>query len=139
MLKKAIDIAINAHAGQIDKAGQPYIRHLFRVMEKGKTEVEQICGLLHDLVEDTNWTFEKLKEEGFSDEIIEILHCVTKQHNENYSSFIERISKNKVATIVKLNDLEDNMNITRLKEIKETDCERLNKYLKAYHFLLKWK
>jgi hypothetical protein len=136
MLEKAIQIAIEAHLGQTDKAGAPYLLHLIRVMNAGQTEDERICGILHDLVEDTPWTFEALRREGFSEEVIRALVCVTKQPNETYTHFIERIKKNSLATKVKLNDLRDNMDITRLTFITEEDTQRLNKYLKAYHSLL---
>jgi len=136
MLEKAIQIAIEAHQGQTDKAEAPYILHLIRVMNAGQTDNEKICGILHDLVEDTKWTFEDLKKEGFSEEIINALECVTKQPNESYSQFIERIKKNPLAVKVKINDLKDNMDITRLTFITEDDTQRLNKYLKAYHYLL---
>ena len=135
MLEKAIQIAIEAHQGQTDKAGAPYLLHLIRVMNTGQTEDERICGILHDLVEDTPWTFEALRREGFSEEVIRALVCVTKQPNEPYTHFIERIKKNSLATKVKLNDLRDNMDITRLTFITEEDTQRLNKYLKAYHSL----
>lgn len=79
--------------------------------------MEKICGLLHDLIEDTDWTFQDLKKEGFSDEIIKALDCLTKRKDENYTDFIERISKNPLAIKVKINDLEDNMNITRLEKL----------------------
>ena len=136
MLEKAIQIALEAHKGQTDKAGAPYLLHLIRVMNAGQTENEKICGILHDLVEDTPWTFEDLRREGFSEEVIRALVCVTKQPNEPYTHFIERIKKNSLATKVKLNDLRDNMDITRLTFITEEDTQRLNKYLKAYHSLL---
>ena len=136
MLEKAIQIALEAHKGQTDKAGAPYLLHLIRVMNAGQTEDEKICGILHDLVEDTPWTFEALRREGFSEEVIRALVCVTKQPNEPYTHFIERIKKNSLATKVKLNDLRDNMDITRLTFITEEDTQRLNKYLKAYHSLL---
>jgi len=132
-IEKAIQIAINAHKGQKDKSGAPYILHLIRVMEKGKNETEKICGILHDLVEDTNWSFEELKKEGFSEEIIEVLKLITKESdNEDYGHFIQRVMKNKTAVSVKLNDLRDNMDITRFKELNDGDMKRLNKYLKAY-------
>ena len=105
-------------------------------MNAGQTKNEKICGILHDLVEDTPWTFEALRKEGFSEEVISALVCVTKQPNETYTHFIERIKKNSLATKVKLNDLRDNMDITRLTFITEEDTQRLNKYLKAYHSLL---
>ena len=136
MLEKAIQIAIEAHQGQTDRAGASYILHLIRVMNAGQTKNEKICGILHDLVEDTPWTFEALRKEGFSEEVISTLVCVTKQPNEPYTQFIERIKKNSLAVKVKLNDLKDNMDITRLTFITEEDTQRLNKYLKAYHSLL---
>ena len=135
MLIKAIQIAVSAHKEQVDKSGQPYILHLIRVMDAGETEQEKICGVLHDLVEDTDWTFEKLENEGFSEKIISALKCVTKQENEAYNVFINRIKANPLAIKVKLNDLRDNMDITRLVYITEKDTERLNKYLKAYQEL----
>ena len=135
MLVKAIQIAVSAHKEQVDKSGQPYILHLIRVMDAGETEQEKICGVLHDLVEDTDWTFEKLEKEGFSEEIISALKCVTKQENEAYDVFISRIKENPLAIKVKLNDLRDNMDITRLVHITKKDRERLNKYLKAYQEL----
>lgn len=137
MLQKALQIITEAHKNQTDKAGQPYIFHLLRVSEKGQTETEKNCGLLHDLIEDTEWTFEDLKQEGFSDEIIRVLECVTKRENENYTDFIKRIAENPTAIKVKLNDLEDNLNIKRLSFLTEKDTERLNKYLTAHHFLTK--
>lgn len=136
-LQKAIEIAITAHQKQTDKSGAPYILHVIRVMNSGKTEVEKICGVLHDIVEDTPWTFEMLQQEGFSEEIINVLKCVTKESDqEDYDHFIDRILTNKTAIAVKLNDLRDNMDITRLPQITEQDRKRLNKYLKAYRRLM---
>lgn len=139
-LEKAIEIAIKAHKGQIDKNGAPYILHLIRVMQNGKNEIEKICGVLHDLVEDTNWTFKELEKEGFSKEIIEVLKLVTKESdNEDYDNFIQRVMKNKTAISVKLNDLRDNMDITRINKLTNSDLKRLNKYLKAYRLLMEQK
>jgi len=137
-LAKAIEIAVSAHKGQIDKAGAEYVLHPLRVMERGKTEIEKICGVLHDVVEDSNWTFDMLEKEGFSEEVIKVLRCVTKQsEEEKYEDFIERIIQNPVAVQVKINDLLDNLDITRLPELNEKDLNRLNKYLKAYWRLRK--
>lgn len=135
-LVKAILIAVKAHEGQKDKAGVPYNTHVLRVMEKGQTEVEKICGVLHDVVEDTHWTFEDLEKEGFSAEILHILDCLTHRNNESYADYIERVSKNKVAIRIKINDLTDNMDIRRLTEITENDVRRLRKYLKTYQKLV---
>ncbi|WP_120489240.1 phosphohydrolase [Bergeyella cardium] len=135
MLEKARQIAINAHSGQVDKGSSPYILHLIRVMNAGTTTEEKICGMLHDLVEDTDWTFEQLRNEGFDERIIEALKCLTKNEGEGYDSFIQRVITNSIAIKVKLNDLQDNMDIRRLSEITEKDRERLNKYLRAYKYL----
>lgn len=132
-LQRAIEIATEAHQGQFDKAGRDYIGHPLRVMEMGKTEEEKIVGVLHDVIEDTDWTFEKLAEEGFSDEVIAALKCVTKtSENENYDDFIDRVKKNPLAVAVKINDLTDNMDIRRLPYLSDKDVKRLKKYLKAY-------
>ena len=132
-LQRAIEIATQAHQGQFDKSGKDYIGHPLRVMEMGRTEDEKIVGVLHDVVEDTDWTFEALAEEGFSKEVIDALRCVTKlSDNENYDDFIERVKKNPLAVAVKINDLTDNMDIRRLPYLSDKDVKRLKKYLKAY-------
>ena len=137
MLHKAIQIATEAHKGQLDKSGKDYIGHPLRVMEMGKTEEEKIVGVLHDVAEDTSWTFEALEAEGFSPEIIAALRCVTKlSENENYDDFIERVKKNPLAVAVKINDLSDNMDIRRLPYLSDKDVKRLKKYLKAYKKLI---
>ena len=132
-LERAIEIATEAHRGQFDKAGNDYIGHPLRVMVAGKTTEEKIVGVLHDVVEDTDWTFERLAAEGFSVEIIEALRCVTKlSENEPYDKFIARVKENSLAVAVKLNDLTDNMDIRRLPYISDKDVKRLKRYLKAY-------
>lgn len=132
-LERAIQIATEAHKGQLDKSGRDYIGHPLRVMAMGKTEDEKIVGVLHDVIEDTDWTFEMLEAEGFSREVIEALRCVTKlAENENYDDFIERVRKNPLAVAVKINDLTDNMDIRRLPYLSDKDVKRLKKYLKAY-------
>lgn len=132
-IEKAIEIAVAAHKGQKDKSGADYISHPLRVMERGKSEIEKICGVLHDVLEDSKWTFEMLENEGFSDEVISVLRCVTKEsEEEDYEIFINRIAQNPIAVEVKINDLLDNMDITRFKSLNEQDLKRLNKYLKAF-------
>ena len=136
-LQRAIEIATEAHKGQYDKAGNDYIGHPLRVMEMGTTENEKIVGVLHDVVEDTDWTFEALAAEGFSEDVIAALRCVTKlSENENYDDFIERVKKNPLAVAVKINDLSDNMDIRRLPYLSDKDIKRLKKYLKAYKRLI---
>ncbi|MDR1963526.1 MAG: hypothetical protein LBQ50_07085 [Planctomycetaceae bacterium] len=132
-LARAIEIAVAAHKGQKDKSGADYILHPLRVMQRGRTETEKICGVLHDMIEDTDWTFEAIEKEGFAKEIIDVLCCVTKEsENEDYEHFIDRITKNPVAVQVKINDLLDNLDLTRFDQINEWDLKRYNKYLKAY-------
>ena len=133
LLQKAIDIATNAHKEQVDKAGAPYIEHPLRVMEAGATIDEKILGVLHDVVEDSYWTFDALSAEGFPPHIIAALRCITKlSPEEPYDKFIARVKKNPLATAVKLNDLKDNMDITRLPYLSDKDVKRLKRYLKAY-------
>lgn len=132
-LERAIEIATEAHRGQFDKAGNDYIGHPLRVMAAGKTTEEKIVGVLHDVVEDTDWTFERLATEGFSKDVIDALRCVTKlSENEPYNKLIARVKTNQLAVAVKLNDLSDNMDIRRLPYLSDKDIKRLKKYLKAY-------
>ena len=138
LLSKAINLAMQAHAGQVDKAGMPYIGHVMRVMQAGKTIDEKIVGVLHDIVEDTTWTFDALLAEGFPVHIIDALRCVTKlSDDEPYEAFINRVKTNPLAVAVKINDLTDNMDIRRLQTLTDADVQRLRKYLKAYQSLVK--
>ena len=138
LLSKAINIAMQAHAGQVDKAGMPYIGHVMRVMQAGKTIDEKIVGVLHDVVEDTTWTFDALLAEGFPVHIVDALRCVTKlSDDEPYESFINRVKTNPLAVVVKINGLTDNMDIRRLQALTDADVQRLRKYLKAYQSLVK--
>ncbi len=122
ILSKAIEIAIEAHKGQIDKSGMPYIGHVMWVMQAGKTEDEKIAGVLHDLIEDTPWTFEQLLQQGFPERIVDALRCLSKlTENEDYDAFIERIKANPLAVAVKINDLTDNMDVRRYTELTEWD------------------
>ena len=136
ILDRAKAIATSAHEGQVDKAGKPYIKHPMRVMNMGKTVEEKIAGVLHDVVEDSDWTFEMLEKEGIPKDVMDALRCVTKlSEDEDYDHFIERVKTNPLAVKVKINDLKDNMDITRLGEVTEKDLARLNKYIRAYRQL----
>ena len=137
-LNRAIEIATKAHENATDKYGAPYINHVTRVMNMGQTDNEKIVGVLHDVIEDTNWTFEDLEKEGFSKEVIDALKCVTKtSEDEDYAEFIIRVKINPLAVKVKLNDLRDNLDIKRMPEVLESDLKRLNKYLRAFNELIK--
>ncbi len=135
ILEKAILIAAQAHQGQIDKAGAPYILHPLRVMLKLNSETEMITGVLHDVIEDTPWTLENLRQEGFPDEILEALDYLTRREGEDYQDFIKRVAGNPLARKVKLADLEDNLNILRFETITEKDKARLTRYREAWKIL----
>ncbi|MCS6824077.1 MAG: hypothetical protein NZ529_07245 [Cytophagaceae bacterium] len=134
-LERAIEIAVSAHKGQTDKAGNPYILHALQVMLKGCTEKEKIVGVLHDVIEDTTWTLDTLRQEGFSDEIIQAIDALTRRKGEDYETFLSRTMQNDLAIRVKRYDLESNMDLTRLSQLTEHDIPRMNKYLNAYHKL----
>lgn len=135
LLEKAFQIAIDAHKGQTDKAGAPYISHPIRVSNRCSTDDERIVALLHDTIEDTEVTAEYLLMEGFPRNIVDAILSVTRNEDENYEDFIKRSRLNPIGRQVKLHDLEDNMDITRLNELTEKDLYRLNKYIKAYKYL----
>jgi len=138
MVNTASKIIEIAFEGKVDKAGMPYINHLWRVSEKarnylwGNKELE-VVAILHDLLEDCpEWTKDKLLEE-FPNSVVKAVECLTHLDNESYEEYINRVLTNEMAIIVKQFDLEDNLDITRLKVLNEQDLKRLNKYLKAYH------
>ncbi len=131
MLNKAIQIATEAHKDQFDKAGKPYILHPLRVMLHCENEAEQICAILHDVVEDSDVTFDDLRSHGFSEEIISALDCLTKRDGESYNDFISRVLANELASRVKLADLRDNMDLTRIAHPNDQDFARIEKYRKA--------
>mgnify|MGYP001635080668 FL=1 len=135
LLEKALQIAVKAHSGQIDKAGSAYIFHPIRVSNRCSTDDERIVALLHDTIEDTEVTAEYLLMEGFPRNIVDAILSVTRNEDESYDDFIKRSRLNPIGRQVKLHDLEDNMDITRLNELTEKDIYRLNKYIKAYKYL----
>ncbi len=134
-LERAIEIAAEAHRGQHDKAGNDYIGHPLRVMAAGRTTEEMIVGVLHDVVEDSDWTLEGLAAEGFAPGVIAALRCLTHDPKVPYDLYIDRIKGNPLAVAVKLNDLTDNMDIRRLPYLSDMDIERLKRYLRAYRRL----
>jgi (p)ppGpp synthase/HD superfamily hydrolase len=150
-LEKAIKIAVEAHTGQVDKGGNPYILHPLRLMLSLDTEKERIVGVLHDVVEDCEgWSWERLKEQGCSDKIIEALKSVSKtleeekqfkemddpdEKMEHYLQFIQRAKTNKIGRNVKAADIRDNLDISRIDDITERDINRLNRYKKALSIL----
>lgn len=136
-LEDAISIAALAHKGQTDKAGACYILHPLRMMMQMKSEAAMMVAVLHDVVEDTDWTIEKLREHGFSEAVLEALECVTRREGKSLEEFLERAARNIIAREVEIADLEDNMNILRLSEVRPKDLERLEKYHKSWRLLTK--
>lgn len=138
MLEKAIAIAVEAHRGQIDKAGKPYILHPMRVMLAGTSENEMICGILHDVVEDTPVSIEMLTAEGFSDTVLDALQLLTHDRSVPYEEYIQLITGNPLAIQVKLYDLHDNLNRERLGILTLEDEYRMQKYKKSQEYLLRF-
>jgi hypothetical protein len=131
-LEDAIALAVEAHKGQRDKAGQTYILHPQRVMLRLDTEHERMAAILHDVVEDTPYTLERLRELGYPEEVLGALDCLTRRTGESYEAFIERVLPHPLARRVKLADLEDNMDVKRLPTVGPKETERLARYRAAW-------
>ena len=131
----ALKIATENHAGQLDKSGEPYIGHPIRVASRCTDLKTKIVALLHDTIEDTNVTPDYLFENGFPEEIVNAVLSVSKHDGEPYEEYIKRASENPLGRLVKIADLEDNMDIRRLKQIGEKDVKRLIKYLRSWRYL----
>jgi len=127
-LNRAIEIAVLAHTGQTDKAGEPYILHPLRVMLRMQTEEERITAVLHDVVEDSEWTLDGLKREGFSEAIINALDALTKRDGEDRILAARRAARNPLARLVKLADNADNSDLSRIANPSPKDFERLDQY-----------
>lgn len=132
LIELALEIALEAHKGQVDKAGECYVLHPLRLMNKMNNDYERVVALLHDVLEDSFYSPEKLQEKGIPTEVIEAVLCLTKKNGESYEKFILRAKSNKLARAVKKVDLEDNINILRLKELTQIDLDRLRKYHNAW-------
>lgn len=150
-LQRAIEIAVEAHKGQVDKAGSLYVLHPLRVMMSLDTEDEKIVGVLHDVVEDCEgWTWDRLRSEGFSEKIIDALQSVSKTPEEeaefrllpeqlkleSYLLYIGRVVNNDIGKKVKIADIIDNLDETRIGEIGERDEYRLDRYRRSLKILL---
>lgn len=127
-IERAIELAARAHAGQVDKAGAPYIFHPLRLMLAVKTPEQQMAAVLHDVVEDTDVTLEDLKAEGFPTEVLEAVKALTKTAGEARLDAARRAAQNPIARAVKLADVTDNMDLTRIANPTEKDYARLKEY-----------
>lgn len=135
LLDKAALICVTKHAGQRDKMGCAYFQHPMRVAMRCTTDEEKMVALLHDTIEDTDVTPEYLLAEGFPQSVVDGVLSVTNRDGESYEDFVARAKQNPLGRVVKLHDLEDNLDVFRLHELDEPMAARYNKYLRAYRFL----
>lgn len=135
-LEKAIEIAARAHTGQKDKAGNPYICHPLRLMLAVRGDVERITAVLHDVVEDSPVTLDDLRREGFADPVIAAVEALTKRPGESRLDAGRRAKADPIARVVKLVDLADNTDLTRMASLTERDHERLREYQQVRALLL---
>ena len=135
--KKAMKLCFEAHKDQVDKSGMPYVFHPFHVAEQMKDEATTIVALLHDVVEDTDYTLADIAAMGFGQDIVDALALMTHDKNVPYLDYVAKIKDNPIARKVKLADLTHNSDPTRLDVIDNKVKERLNKYKKAIRILTK--
>jgi len=135
-LEQAISIASLAHAGQLDKGGEPYILHPLRVMMKLKDRKHRIVAVLHDIIEDTDITDQDLLDYGLGHELVNHVLTLTRRKDENYDEYINRICYDELAMRVKLADLEDNMDLLRIENPTQKDYQRVAKYRITKEILL---
>jgi guanosine-3',5'-bis(diphosphate) 3'-pyrophosphohydrolase len=136
LTKKAMIFAYQAHQGQTDKSGLPYIYHPMHIAEQMEDESTTVCALLHDVVEDTHYTLEDLIQQGYPSEIIEALSLLTHNKGIPYMDYVRKINSNKIASTVKLADLQHNSDLSRLEVIDDDALKRIEKYRKAMQILL---
>jgi (p)ppGpp synthase/HD superfamily hydrolase len=134
-LEDAILLAVEAHRGQRDRVGQPYILHPLRVMCRLQGEAERTAGVLHDVVEDSEHSLDDLRARGYPEDVVAAVDCLSRRPDETYLAYIERIKPNALARRVKLADLEDNMDLRRVSTGSDIEIERYGRYIAAWHAL----
>ena len=135
LLDKAISIAVESHSGQVNDKAQPYVLHPLRMMFKAVTIEEKIIAVLHDVIEKTTIDLEYLRSVGFSDRIVLGIDALSRRPQENYDKYIDRVAENKLATKVKIIDLDDNINSLDLDKSQESKSNKFLKYQKARNTL----
>lgn len=135
LIEKALAIALQAYAGKRDKAGRAYILHPLRLMAEMKDETSMMVALLHDVIEDSEITAADLLAAGIPPDVVGPVESLTRRKGEKYEAFIERVCLDPVARLVKLADIEDNLNVLRLPKLSEADLRRVEKYHRAWHRL----
>ena len=134
-IEEAIRIAVEAHRGQKDRAGAPYVLHPLRLLFRVRTDAERMAAVLHDVVEDTAWTLDDLRAVGFADEVVDAVDALTRRKGESYEAFVDRAAAHPVARRVKLADIEDNLDLRRIGHVEGRDLERIDRYLRAWRRL----
>ena len=135
MTKVALDLCFKAHKEQRDKSGMPYVFHPFHLAEQMKDEESTIVALLHDVIEDTDYTLDDLEEIGFSGNVLAAIALMTHEDGVPYMDYVAKIKTNPIAKAVKLADLRHNSDLTRLDSVTQKDRERAEKYLTAINLL----
>ncbi len=133
--KKALKLCFKAHVHQLDKSGLPYVFHPFHLAEQMKDEFSTVAALLHDVVEDTPYTFSDLESMSFPPEVIAALRLLTHDPAVPYMEYVAQIKQNPIARAVKLADLRHNSDLTRLDQITPRDLVRIEKYAAAIRLL----
>ena len=133
--KMALKLCFEAHKEQIDKTGLPYVFHPFHLAEQMTDELSTVCALLHDVIEDTDYTAEDLTALGFDEKVIEVLGLLTHEDGVPYMDYVKKLSSNETAVKVKIADLKHNSDLTRLDHIDEKALIRADKYKKAIALL----
>lgn len=133
----ALELALEIHRDQLDRYGRPYILHPIRVMMRLESEADKTAAILHDVIEDSNLTLEGLKSRGCPPEIVKTVDLLSRREEEDYFDYIDRAKQSDSAVRIKIADLEDNMDILRIPEVKPDDLERLDKYRRAWEILKK--
>jgi len=136
-IDKAIRIAAQAHEGQRDRYGAPYILHPLRVMARVTTDDEKMAAILHDVIEDSEWTLDDLRKDGFSAVVLQAVDDLTRREGEDYMDYIDRLKSNPIARKAKIADLEDNMDMRRLPTVAAKDAGRLARYHQVWVMLKK--
>ncbi len=138
-IEKAIEIAAREHAGDVDKAGNPYLFHPLRLMFAVNTPFEKMAAVLHDVVEDTPVTLDDLKREGFHQDVLAAVEALTKRPGEGRLDGAARAAANPIARVVKLADVTDNMDLGRIANPTDKDFERLKEYVLVKKLLVEYK
>jgi (p)ppGpp synthase/HD superfamily hydrolase len=133
MIEKALSLALKAHKGQTDRNGAPYILHPLKVGLGAMNDIEMMAGILHDVVEDSATTLDDLRSEGFPEDVLTIVDYMTKREGEVWEDYIRRIMEHEPSMQVKLRDLEQNMDTTRITSFGDRDQERFTRYVWAWH------